>query len=426
MVWYTLVVMKTIIERSPAGQTLSLETIERSFREGIAGRFDGQRVLLILPDGTRTLPLPELFRILMDILEGAAHVDVLFALGTHPDLNDEEINRLLGLSQDQRKALSVHFHNHNYNDPAGLVQIGQFAADELRAIAGKVWHPSLDRNLPVTLNRLALENDHILILGPTFPHEVAGFSGGSKYLFPGISGKEMIDTSHWMGALAGVRSTIGVVDTPVRALLDAAASRLPTPVILAAVVVEGNGLTGLFIGDLLDAWRKAAAHSSKRHIIQCPRQYRKVLSRAPLMYDELWTAAKAMYKLEGVVADGGELVLYAPHLETVSHTHGSFIYQIGYHIMPYFLENWRSFRNIPQAVLAHSTHLKGEGLMIDGLERPRIKVTLASRISEEECLRLNLGYHDPNKIQVEEWQDKEDQDILYVPRAGEMLYQYTG
>lgn len=420
--------MKTLCARSPAGQPLSPENILFTLRAGLAGRFDGQRVLLILPDSTRTLPLPELFAILMDILGAAAHVDVLVALGTHPALTGEEINQLLGLSPVQRAALSprFQFHNHRYSDTDTLAQIGEIGAARIKEIAGKLWHPSLDLNVPVTLNRLAIENDVILILGPTFPHEVAGFSGGAKYLFPGISGAEMINTSHWLGALAGVQNTIGVPDTPVRTLLQEAASRLSTPVILLSLVVEEEKMAGIFIGDLLEAWQEAAALSLERHIFHCTRQYQKVLSKAPLMYDELWTAAKAMYKLESAVADGGELILYAPHLETVSHTHGSYIQQIGYHSMPYFLENWDNYRKIPLAVLAHSTHLKGAGIMEGGLEIPRIKVTLASRISEQECRKLNLGYLDPEKIQVEEWQGKEDRGILYVPRAGEMLYQFAG
>ena len=102
--------------------------------------------------------------------------------------------------------------------------------------------------------KLALEYDHILIIGPTFPHEVVGFSGGAKYLFPGISGPDMINATHWLGALATVVGTIGIKDTPVRAMIHAAARRLPTPVTLAALVVEGHDLAGVFVGDLFEAW----------------------------------------------------------------------------------------------------------------------------------------------------------------------------
>jgi hypothetical protein len=73
-------------------------------------------------------------------------------------------------------------------------------------------------------------------------------------------------------------------------------------------------------------------------------------------------------------------------------------------------------------VLAHSTHLRGSGVMENGIEKPNVRVTLASKISAEDCARLNLGYLDPGKVDPEEWKDKEEQGILYVPRAGEILY----
>jgi len=147
-----------------------------------------------------------------------------------------------------------------------------------------------------------------------------------------------------------------------------------------------------------------------------------VLSCAPPMYDELWTAAKAMYKLEPAVAVGGEVVIYAPHLEVVSRAHGKFISEVGYHILPYFLNDWQRFKHFPLGVLAHSTHLRGSGEMVNGRESPNVRVTLASRISTEDCARLNLGYLDPNQIHTQEWQNREQEGILYVPKAGERLY----
>ena len=238
------------------------------------------------------------------------------------------------------------------------------------------------------LNKAALEYDHILILGPTFPHEVVGFSGGAKYLFPGISGAEMINATHWLGALAGIVNTIGVRETPVRAMIHTAADKLITPVILIALVVEGYDLAGLFVGDYISAWNAAADLSAKRHIRWVDQSFKRVLSCAPPMYDELWTAAKAMYKLEPAVALGGEVIIYAPHLDVVSHVHGKYIYEVGYHILPYFLNDWERFKCIPLGVL----HLRGSGHLENSVEKPNVRVTLASKISPKDCARLNLEY----------------------------------
>jgi hypothetical protein len=116
------------------------------------------------------------------------------------------------------------------------------------------------------------------------------------------------------------------------------------------------------------------------------------------------------------------VIIYAPHLDTVSHVHGKYIYEIGYHVLPYFLDDWDRYKHIPLGVLAHSTHVRGCGVMEAGVERANVRVTLASQIPPEDCSRLNLGYLDPAAIDPADWQDREDEGILYVPRAGEMLY----
>jgi nickel-dependent lactate racemase len=219
-----------------------------------------------------------------------------------------------------------------------------------------------------------------------------------------------------------VVGTIGLKDTPVRRMIQAAARWLETPVTLVALTVDDCDMAGIFIGDPQEAWNAAADCSAERHIITCERAYQRVLSCAPPMYDELWTAAKAMYKLEPVMAAGGEVVIYAPHLEVVSRAHGKFINEIGYHILPYFLNDWQRFKHYPLGVLAHSTHLRGSGEMVNGREAPHVRVTLASRLSAEDCARLNLGYLDPGRINPQEWQNREQEGILYVPRAGERLY----
>ena len=87
----------------------------------------------------------------------------------------------------------------------------------------------LGEETPVTINRRLLEYDHIIICGPVFPHEVAGFSGGAKYLFPGVAGPEIINYTHWLGALVTCMKTIGIKDTPVRRVIHRAAELLPRP-----------------------------------------------------------------------------------------------------------------------------------------------------------------------------------------------------
>ncbi len=409
---------------SPATQLLTNDQIIETLHKGLDGKFQTLRVLILIPDHTRSLPLRFLFRSLVDILCDTKQLDFMVALGTHPPLSEESLNKLVGITAEERNTTFKHVGllNHEWDTPSALTSLGMIKQDEIKQIAGRNWHSSLPNEVNIRINQAVLEYDHILILGPTFPHEVVGFSGGAKYLFPGISGADMINATHWLGALAGVVGTIGIKNTPVRAMIHAAAERLQTPITLIALVVEGHELSGLFIGDHLSAWSEAADLSAQRHIRWCEKPFQRVLSCAPPMYDELWTGAKAMYKLEPAVALGGEVVIYAPHLDVVSHIHGKYIYEVGYHILSYFLNDWERFKNIPLGVLAHSTHLRGSGVMENGIEKPNVHVTLASKISAEDCARLNLGYLDPSKINMDEWKAREEEGVLYVPKAGEILF----
>lgn len=403
---------------------LAHDEVLKVLTKGLGGRFAGQKVLVLIPDHTRSLPLPELFRMVVEVLHDARELNFLVALGTHPGYTEEGLNHLVGITAEERTTTFRHVGllNHAWDDPAALTSLGVLDQDEIKSLAGPNWHPSLPDEVNIRINKAVLAHDAIVIVGPTFPHEVVGFSGGAKYLFPGISGPDVINATHWLGALATVVGTIGIKDTPVRAMVHAAAARLKTPVTLAALIVQGHDLSGVFVGDMIDAWNAAADVSSQRHIHWSDHPFTRVLSCCPPMYDELWTAGKCMYKMEPVVEEGGEVIIYAPHLEVVSHAHGKYIYQVGYHILPYFLGDWERFKDVPLGVLAHSTHVRGSGVMVNGVEKANVRVTLASKISPEDCAKLNLGYQDPASIHPIDWQNREAEGILYVPKAGEMLY----
>ncbi len=380
---------------------------------------DGRRVLVLIPDGTRTMPMPLLFEILERALgPRAAALDFLVALGTHPAMDDAQLATLLGRPVVAGRAGRHRVFNHHWDDPASFVTLGTIPAREIAELSGG----RLRREVAVSLNRLPLDYDHVLVCGPVFPHEVAGYSGGTKYLFPGIAGPEIIHFTHWLGALITSYEVIGTRDTPVRAVIDRAARLLDRPLSLIAPVVTHEGIAGLYCGPIREAWRPAAALSSLRHVVWIEKPVKRVLSIMPEMYDDLWVAAKGMYKMEPAVADGGEVVIYAPHVKETSPVHGRLIESVGYHCRDYFVKQWDRFEDVPGGILAHATHVKGLGTYdaASGVETPRIRVTLATGIPRERCERINLGYLDPATVDVEAW--KKDPDTLVVPRAGEMLY----
>ena len=368
-----------------------------------------------------------MFRLLYEVLgDTVARLDYLVALGTHQPLNEAAIAKLVGVSRAEREAHypKSEVYNHRWDDPSALRVVGTISSADMAVLTGGL----VGRETPIRLNRMIHDYDELLILGPVFPHEVAGFSGGAKYLFPGIAGREIIDSTHWLGALSTSYETIGVKDTAVRRVLHHGA-RFVTDhkrVTCLKLVIKGEALHGLFIGDPINAWEAAADLSAKLNIVYKPKPFRSVLSMPSEKYDDLWTAAKAMYKTEPVVADGGEVIIYAPHIREISATHGPLIEAVGYHVRDYFLGQWESFKDVAWTVLAHSTHVKGAGSYEGGIEHPRVQVTLATSISRAACERVNLGYRDFRELDPNTWMDREDEGLLLVERAGEVLYRLEG
>lgn len=382
---------------------------------------DAKRVLFIIPDSTRSMPMPAMFRVLYDELHGrVARMDYLIALGTHPPMPEDAIHKMLGISDEERKTSfrDVGIFNHDWKNPSMLAHVGDLTEDQLSDISDGL----LRETVPVTINKRVLDYDLVCIVGPVFPHEVVGFSGGNKYFFPGVAGEELLNVFHWLGALITNPIINGAKYTPVRAVVDAAAAMIKVEKRCFCLNVMGKDCKGIFYGAPEEAWSAAADLSAKTHIVYKDKPFKSVLAMAPEMYDEIWVAGKCMYKLEPVVADGGELIIYGPHIREISVTHGELIKRIGYHTRDYFLAQMDKFTDIPGGILAHSTHVRGIGAYEDGVEKCRVQVTLATSIPEGECRAINLGYRDWRSLDPNEWRNREEEGYLLVERAGEVLY----
>jgi nickel-dependent lactate racemase len=386
-----------------------------------AGNFKDKKVLVIVPDMTRTAPIGMVFKSLHAQLgEVTKALDVIIALGTHQPMPEAAICKRLEMSEEERRTTfgRVRFFNHAWNDPGTLKNIGTIPADEISKLSNGLF--AMD--VPVEINRIIFEYDQIIIIGPVFPHEVVGFSGGNKYLFPGISGPQILNFFHWLGAVVTNPMIIGNKWTPVRAVVDRAASMVNISKLCFCLVIDGHDFNGIYAGPPEAAWDQASDLSDKLNITYKDKPFHTILSCAPEMYDEIWTAGKCMYKLEPVLADGGELIIYAPHVSEVCVTHKATIEKVGYHCRDYFLQQWTQFKNYPWGVLAHSCHVYGCGTYENGIETPRARVTLATQISPEKCKQINLGYRDPKTIRIEDYANRENEGVLLVPKAGEKLF----
>ncbi|MEX2117012.1 MAG: lactate racemase domain-containing protein [Bacteroidota bacterium] len=384
--------------------------------------FEGKRVLVLIPDHTRHARIDLFFHIICDLLiKRTKSLDFLIATGTHADMEPERIYRHVGITQAEHRSkfATVRFFNHEHQNPAALAAIGTIPADEIEQVTRGVFAEPLE----ITVNRKVLEYDHVIIVSPVVPHEAMGFAGGNKYFFPGIAGLKVIETFHWLGAILTNPAVNGVKDTPTRRLIERAAEFISTPrTCLAFAVDERNNPRCLFIGDPKGAWSRAADYSASLHISYVDKPYETVLAITPDLYEEVWVGGKAMYKLEPIVADGGEVIIYGPQIKQISFVHENDIRRIGYHVVEYFTKQWERFKHEPKLILAHSTNVRGIGTFADGVERPRINVTLATSISEEICKKVNLGFRDYRTIDLKAWRSKKDKNTMVVENAGQNLF----
>ena len=386
----------------------------------------GARVLAVIPDRTRDDNTDLLFPIVAETLAGrrAAQFDALVAQGTHPPMSDAEKRAKIGAGSAAMPLLGEVF-DHHWDRPSELTTLGTLTIEEVSALTGGLMQTAV----PVQLNaRLAPGRyDYILVMGAVVPHEVAGFAGGAKYFFPGVAGPELTHLTHWLGALATIAQVIGRVETPTRHVIEAAADRVTTPVVALTSVSTrtGDGLRthALFTGGLRETVRQAAAISAQVHVRYTGRRYRRVVAILDEHYDEMWVGGKASYKLGGIIEDGGELIVYAPHLKGISTTHGALIEKYGYAPLETVREMVEGSDELRAnlCVAAHLAHVSYAGrIAADGRIEPRYRITLASAIPEDVCRRVKLGFAECGSVDIAA--ARRDPDTLVVDHAGRDLY----
>src|SRR5689334_8932672 len=142
-----------------------------------AKEYKNKRVLAIIPDGTRTAPVGLLFKTLFQQIGATtAAFDILIALGTHQPMSNGAICQRLEITEPEWRSTfsKVRFFNHAWDKPEALRNIGTIPAGEIAELTGGLF--SMD--VPVEINRMLFDYDQIIIIGPVFPHEVVGCSGG--------------------------------------------------------------------------------------------------------------------------------------------------------------------------------------------------------------------------------------------------------
>ena len=419
----------TLIGRGSRDLDLSSAELTEIVAEALSPVGKGERVLAIIPDKTRDDNTHLLFPIAAEILarQNIAQFDALVAQGTHPAMTESQKRTKIGASHGDIAGLGTIF-DHQWDRPDELVKLGQLSSARVNALTDSLINDRVD----IRLNALLAPGvyDTVLVFGATVPHEVAGFAGGAKYFFPGIAGPELTHMTHWLGALATIEHVIGRVETPPRRIIEAAAEFVPARVISLTSVTTRRSLHhadmrthALFAGDIKETLRAAAEISKQVHLKYTGRRYRRVVALLDEHYDELWVGGKASYKLGNIIEEGGELIIYAPHLEKISATHGRLIEKSGYAPLETVREmvEYSDELRANLCVAAHLAHVSyGSSRNQQGGIVPRYRITLCSGVREDVCRQVKLGYLDHQTFRREIYEA--DPETLVVENAGRDLY----
>jgi len=322
------------------------------------------RVLILPPDITRYHSWAGFLTCkLYEKLRNRASVAIIPATGTHAPMTDAEITRMFpGIPRQL-------FHEHDWR--GGVQFLGEVPASFIRQVSeGK-----LDFPVRVEIDRLLVQEkwDAILSVGQLVPHEVIGIANHNKNVLVGAGGTDLINRSHWLGAVHGIERIMGRADTPVRAVLNYAAEHfaghLPITYLLTVRARNGAGdlvTRGLFAGDDLACFHRGAELCRQENLDRLERAPQKVVVFLdPLEYKSTWLGNKAIYRTRMAIADKGELIVLAPGVREFGEDPiiDHLIRKYGYRGTPKTLEEVAGQPELAQnlSAAAHLIHGSSEG-----------------------------------------------------------------
>ena len=389
-----------------------------------------QKVLVLIPDYTR-IDFTHIIAPFIAERFKESRIDFLNAGGTHRAMSDNEFENKLGID---KKKPGLRFLNHNFSDPKNLTTVGTIDRNLVKGKTGG----KLDADINITVNSLLFSSyDLILALSATIPHEAAGYSGGLKIFFPGVSGPNVIDLFHWAAVLVGIPHIIGTPANNARDIINAGAkaifNKIDAPIYSFNMVNTEVGDSVLPIGLYIDkgykgflsSYKKAADASSKVHVKYIEEPLSHVVQVIPYIYDEIWLAGKGSYKLQrpGVLKKGAEIIIYAPHIRCF-HTNPEIeadLFSLGYHCRDSICTMIEEGAGVSKNAASHLINVCGPGIFdpLTGKEKLYFKVTLATSISEDDCRKVGLSYRDPATIKRDDFKGP---GKLWIEEGGKYLY----
>jgi nickel-dependent lactate racemase len=379
-----------------------------------------KRVLLVPPDFTRFHSgAGELTQMLYTRLaRRGAEIEILPALGTHAPMTPEEIHEMFpGIPLDRFKV-------HEWRK--GLHTLGEVPGSFVREISsGKLDYPI---RCEVDAKLVEGRWDRIISIGQLVPHEVIGIASHDKNIFVGTGGKDVIDRTHFLGAVCDMESVMGRPHSPVRDALMYMSGQLATslPITHLLTVRErdasGSMLTrGLFAGDDYGCFAAGAplVQACNLELFEAPLK-KVVVYLDPSEFKSTWLGNKSVYRTRMALADQGELLVIAPAVARFGEDPGidRLIRKYGYHGTPRTLEAVRAEADLGGSLSA-AAHL------IHGSSEGRFRITYAAGgLTREEVQSVGYEYaeldqavrrYDPSRLRPGMNRMADGEEVFFVP-----------
>ena len=273
------------------------------------------RVLILPPDFTRYHSYAgEITGMLYDKLKDSSYIEIMPTLGTHLPLSEDELNTMYqGIPHEI-------FKRHDWKND--IIRIGTISSEIIKEITEGL----VDFPVHCEVNKTLVEGrwDQIISVGQLVPHELVGIANFNKNIFIGVGGKDIIDKTHFIGALYGLEKMMGHISSPVRKVLnymgDNFTNQLPISYILTVRGVDKDEqivTRGIFAGNDEECYLRGAALCQEVNIKLKKKEYKKVITYLePDEFKSTWVGNKAIFRTRMVVADGGELIILCPGINT--------------------------------------------------------------------------------------------------------------
>ncbi len=372
------------------GEDIGLEEIGRALEKWL-GAFDlaGGKVLILPPDYSRSMSQAGPITVMLyRMLSPICQVDIMPALGTHEAVSAEERLKMYG-----RYIPDEAFLVHDWRND--VVDIGEVPSEYVREISSG----RLDYPIKVQVNRRLMDPSYSLVIsvGQVVPHEVVGMANYTKNVLVGCGGKDIIDKTHFLGAVYGLEAMMGKDHSPVRKVFDYAEEHflkgIPLQYILT-VVEAADGLPkikGVFAGRRRAQFEKAVELSVKANLNLLDEPLRKVVVYLdPEHYKSTWIGNKAIYRTRMAIADEGELIIIAPGVRHFGEDGlvDRLIRKYGYRGTDYTLECASKEEDLMESLSA-AAHL------IHGSSEGRFKIIYCpGKLTKEEIEGVGFAYMD--------------------------------